>query len=85
MSVPSKFRQKAERRYKARLLKRTHKICEAALIDDHITLAEDDRTDLAKANKADAKRISADRGHSITTSASGASFIQRTKNAGQAV
>ena len=48
-------------------------------------MAEDDRTDLTKANKADAKRISADRGHSITTAASGALFIQRTKNADQVV
>jgi len=80
---PSKFCRKAERGYQARLLTRARKICEATIIDDHIDMAEDERTDMAKANQTDAKRISADHGHSTTRSAIGASFIQRTKKAGQ--
>jgi len=61
------------------LLKQTYKICEAVLIDDHITMAKDECTGLAKANKHNAKCISADCGHSTGNSVIGALFIQRTK------
>ena len=81
--TPSKFRRKAESRYQARLLTQARKICEAAITDDHIDIAEDERTNMAKANKTDAKRISADRGHNATRSAIGTTFNNAPKTLGR--
>jgi len=47
---PSKFCRKAERGYQARLLTRARNICEATIIDDHIDMAKDERTDMKKAS-----------------------------------
>ena len=46
-SIPSTFKCKARRRALARQLKRNHKLAEDELLTQHITWAEDERTDMA--------------------------------------
>ena len=84
--VQSHFRRKAEHRYLARLRKRTDAETESELIDEHITLAEDERTVLAKADLSNAQRIAADEVHQRTPrETTSPSLLQRGKNATYAI
>jgi len=57
--------KKAERHYLKQCLKRATEAQEDALIDNHITLSEDERTALAKLENMSHKCISIDRAHDI--------------------
>ena len=61
--IPSKFKRKAQRRFLARQLKRHAATADAALIEDYIEWAEDERTALAKLNTADPKFAAVERAH----------------------
>ena len=81
----SKFRRKAAKRFQARQLRRTKASDESGLIDEYITLAEDERTALAKADTNAAQRIAADRAHSLPCSTTRPSLLQRGKKMGYAI
>jgi len=81
----SKFRRKAAKRLQARLLRRTKASDESDLIDEYITLAEDERTVMAKADTNAAQRIASDRAHSSRSSTTRPLLLQRGKNMGYAI
>ena len=61
--VPSKFRRKAERRRKERAQRRQRADDEEALLDHHITWAEDERTVLAKNDQRNPRKLAIDLAH----------------------
>ena len=81
----SKFRRKAAKRFQARQLRRTKASDESGLIDEYITLAEDERTALAKADTTAPQRLAADRAHSSRGITTRPSLLQQGKNMGYAI
>ena len=81
---PSKFKLRNQRRALARKLRRDKSNNENALIDEHITWAEDERTVLAKADTSNKQRRSIDTAHA-TPSSKPISILQRGRNLGYAM
>ena len=79
--MPSKFKNKAQRRFLARQLKRETEAEENALIDEYITWSEDERTALAKGNTTNPKFAAIERAHNGYQNKA-TSAIQYSKNVG---
>ena len=78
----SRFRRKAANRYLARIRKRAQDDAENDLIDEHITMAEDETTALAKSDTTIKKRVAAERIHHPANSHTGSpTLVQRGRNA----
>ena len=79
----SKFKRKAERRFLARQAKRDQAAADDEFLDQQITWAEDERTDMAKNNINDKRRTTIDQHHCIRKSKP-TSILQTSRNFGYA-
>ena len=83
--IPSKFKLRNERRKKARRDASKNKQIEEELIDDHITWAEDERTELAKSDTTNRQKTMIDTAHSKSNKPTKPpSILQRGRNFGYA-
>lgn len=80
--VPSTFKHKAYRKFLARQLKRQQLAEEEAVLDRHITWAEDERTEAAKLTQTK-QSLAINRAHTITRKP--VSILQNGRNAGYAL
>jgi hypothetical protein len=85
-SKPSKFRLRNQRRALARKQRRDRINDENALIDEHITWAEDERTTMAKADMSNMQRRAIDNAHTQkSTKPISITILQRGRNLGYAL
>jgi hypothetical protein len=72
--------QRIQRNIKKKLKDNTD--TDDAIIEQYIAMAEEERTEMAKSNKSNARRVAIDTAHSKPTKAS-PSLLQQSKNLGQ--